>query len=273
MDSPEKLYGVIGWPLAQTLSPLIHNTAFQELGLQAAYMAWPVAPDELAGFIAGLRVFQVAGCSVTIPHKLAVIPYLAAIGETASLAGAVNTLYFKNDVLCGENTDVTGFLAPLCKMTQIPARALLLGAGGAAHAAAAGLKIAGCANIVITSPGNSHQFELAKRFSMQAIPWQERYEVDAEIIINATPLGMKGKYAGETPYDFTCARAGNTRFAYDLVYNPLTTRFLEEAARAGLECIAGVEMFFAQANSQFLLWTGQELPMAARIALEEALSR
>lgn len=270
---PTKLYGVIGWPLAQTLSPLIHNIGFQKYGLPAVYLAWPVEPEQLETFLSGLAVYQTCGCSVTIPHKLAVIPYLARISNAATLAGAVNTLYFENGALCGDNTDVGGFLAPLRKLSRKFASALLLGAGGAAHAVAAGLTILGCANVTITSPGNQRQYPLAEKFGYAAIPWQERYNAPYELLINATPLGMTGKHPEQSAYDFTRGPRVEAGVAYDLVYNPLHTRFLAEARAAGRACINGLDMFFNQANAQFKLWTGRDLPEMARTALEEALAK
>ena len=269
MVIPEKLYGIIGWPLAQTLSPLIHNIAFRKKNLPGVYLAWPVQPEQLGAFIECLRLYRVAGCSVTIPHKIAVMRYMDKISEAAKLAGAVNTLYFQDNRLCGENTDVAGFVAPLKNLDASPESALLLGAGGAAHAAAAGLGLLGIRDVTVTSPGNRRQFELAEKFSIRAIPWQDRYSLPARLIINATPLGMKGDHVSESPYDF--ALGPEAGVAYDLVYNPLQTRFLREAAASGWLCVNGMAMFLAQADAQFLLWTGEHLPEASRIALEEAL--
>lgn len=113
---------------------------------------------------------------------------------------------------------------------------------------------------------------LAEAFGMQTVAWQDRHDVPARLIVNATPLGMRGKSEGETPYDFAAARAqGRTGLAYDIVYNPLRTRFLADAAAAGWQTLGGLEMFHAQADAQFLLWTGQHLPGKARQALEAAL--
>lgn len=268
---PETLYGIIGWPLAQTLSPLIHNLAFKKLELPAVYLAWPVAPANLAAFMAALPFYKVSGCSVTIPHKIAILSYLDSISESAELARAVNTLFWRDGKLCGDNTDVAGFLAPLINLERKFKTVLLLGAGGAAHAVAAGLTILNCKNTIITSPGNTHQFELAEKFSFSAIDWQDRYKVDAELVINATPLGMKGKFAEESPYDFRFFPAKQPGLAYDLVYNPLKTHFLEDAERHGWQCINGLKMFYAQGNAQFRIWTGKDLPEECRQTLEKAL--
>lgn len=270
---PAELYGVIGWPLGQSLSPLIHNTAFQTLGRDAVYMRWEIAPEQLAAFVDSFRLLRMRGCSVTIPHKVAVMAHLDEIGVAAQAVGAVNTLYWRDDRLCGENTDVTGFMAPL--LTRDMPRdmpVLLLGAGGAARAAAAGLRAHGFSRCSICTPSDRTHLALAQAFDMRPVAWQDRHAVPAGLIINATPLGMHGKAEGESPYDFAGARAqGRTGLAYDIVYNPLRTRFLVEAEAAGWQTLGGLEMFHAQADAQFLLWTGQHLPAAARQALETAL--
>lgn len=267
---PRDLYGVIGWPLAQSLSPLLHNTGFQVLGIPAAYLALEVSPDDLERFLRSLALFRVKGCSVTIPHKIAVLPYLDSISEQASLAGAVNTLFFKDGLLAGDNTDVTGFLAPLANLRLDEMDALLLGAGGAAHAVAAALKLAGCRQTWVCTPGNERHIPLAERFGFTPIAWDDRCKKEANLIINATPLGMKGKFVHESPYDFDhAAKIGG--IAYDLVYNPENTLFLQAAARAGRKRISGIEMFYEQGNAQFRIWTGRDLPPEARAALCQAL--
>lgn len=268
---PQQLFGVIGWPLGQSLSPLLHNTGFQALDIPAVYMAWPVEPDRLAAFMDSLRILKIRGLSVTIPHKISVMARLDNMSEAAALAGAVNTLFWRDDDLCGENTDVAGFLAPLRDLPLDDMDALILGAGGAAHAVGAALKLSGCPQARIASPGNKRQYPLAERFGFTAIPWEERYQMPATLVINATPLGMHGDLEGETPYDFARAPQVASGHAYDLVYNPLRTRFLAEAAKAGRRCISGLAMFYGQGNAQFRLWTGRDLPEAARTALEKAL--
>ena len=110
---PSSLYGVIGWPLAQSLSPLLHNTAFQALGIPAAYMLWELPPEKLPRFVDSMRLLGIRGCSVTLPHKVEILPLLDHRSERVELMGAANTLYWRDDRLCGENTDVTGFLRSL----------------------------------------------------------------------------------------------------------------------------------------------------------------
>ena len=268
---PQKLYCVIGWPLAQSLSPLLHNTGFQQLGLDCIYLQFPISPLDLPRFLDSVRLLPIAGCSVTIPHKTTVIPYLDAISPEAKRIGAVNTLYWQDNQLFGENTDFTGFLAPLAGYELNSMNVLLLGAGGAARAFLCGLKERRAKKIFIATPSNSRHLPLAEEFAVEGISWQERYDVQADLIINATPLGMHGSHEDETPYDFSQS-AYTTKLAYDIVYNPLETRFLREAAKQGIEVISGRTMFFEQGNAQFRLWTGQNLPSEAKLALHQALA-
>lgn len=272
---PGALYGVIGWPLAQSLSPLVHNTAFQALGMDAVYLRWEIAPEKLEAFVAAFRLLGMRGCSVTIPHKVAIMSCVDEVSPLARSVGAVNTLYWREDRLCGENTDVTGFMAPLLAR-DLPrdTPVLLLGAGGAARAAAAGLRANGFGDLSVCTPSDRRHAALAEAFGMRAVKWEDRHEVPARLVVNATPLGMRGKAEDETPYDFCRARAvGRTGLAYDIVYNPLRTRFVREAGEAGWQCLGGLEMFYGQADAQFRLWTGGRLPQEARAALEAALNR
>lgn len=268
MIIPQNLYGIIGWPLGHSLSPLLHNTAFQTLGLPCAYFSWPIPPDRLANFIQAFKLLKIMGCSITIPHKIAILPLLDSISEPAKQAGAVNTLVWRNNGLHGENTDIAGFLAPLKNIAVEKMNILLLGAGGAARAVAVGLFLRHCKNVIVTSPGDKRQFPLAEEFGFEAIPWNQREQRDCNFIINATPMGMSGKLMDECPYNFTAAPGS---IAYDLVYNPLETKFLETAANHGWTTISGLEMFYWQADAQFRLWTGLELPETSRQALENAL--
>ena len=171
----------------------------------------------------------------------------------------------------GENTDAPGFLAPLAGDDLERAEALVLGAGGAARAVAAALAMKGCRHARFASPSGRSQAELARDFGFEAVPWERRYDYPATLIINATPLGMKGKLEDETPYDFGQGAAASG-IAYDLIYNPLETRFLREARARGFRTISGLPMFVAQASLQFKLWTGLDLPAGAERLLREALA-
>jgi len=255
-----KQYGIIGYPLGHSLSPLIHNRAFADLGVEASYAAWPLAPGELDAFMARMRAEPIAGLSVTIPHKTAVMAYLDGVSGTAKRAGAVNTVYWRDGELLGENTDAPGFCAPLMELPRLPGSALVLGAGGAARAVLAGLAGLGVTNVTLANRNPDKAAALAREFGVQAAPWDARGEIAAELIVNATPLGMAGPGVNETPYPANNFRSG--MIAYDLIYNPGQTRFLREARQAGCASIAGLAMFVEQAAGQFRLWTGLDLPRA-----------
>ena len=277
------LYGVTGWPLSQSLSPLLHNTGFTALGINALYMKWEVPPQKLPAFVESVRLLNIRGCSVTIPHKVELLPLLDEVSPLAKSVGAANTIYWKGESLCGENTDVAGFMAPLANVPLAGADVLLLGAGGAARAVAAGLVTAGPqrpARVFVATPSDKSHLPLAEEFGLTPLLWKDRHEPSPLLVINTTPLGMRGKAEQDTPYDFSLSAplapasdGAATPLAYDIVYNPLETRFLREARAAGRRCISGLEMFFGQGDAQFRLWTGQGLPPESRSALEAALGQ
>lgn len=271
MQMPGYCFGVTGWPLAQTLSPLLHNTGFQALDFPGVMFAWPVKLADLELFVNSVRLLNIRGCCITIPHKIAIMPLLDEICEDARNVGAVNTLFWRDGKLCGDNTDVMGFLAPLEAKSSFNGQVLLLGAGGAARAVCAGLKSLGLKDVFITSKSNKRQAQLAEKYAFTSVEWEKRYSLEAGLIINATPLGMLGENIGVSPYDFSHYPGKTPGIAYDLVYNPLETLFLANAAGHGWECISGLEMFYWQANAQFMRWTGDALPVASRLALEDAL--
>ncbi|MBQ7585782.1 MAG: shikimate dehydrogenase [Desulfovibrionaceae bacterium] len=271
---PEKLFAVIGYPLEQTLSPLIHNTAFQVLKIPAIYLKFTIAPIDLPKFVQTVRTLPLAGCSVTIPHKQAIIPYLDSLTLEAKAIGAVNTLFWEEGKLVGENTDCLGFLAPLESLNLKDYQALILGAGGASRALIYGLKTKEIKKIYLTTPSNSRHLPLAQEFDLTPLPWEKRYDPPCDLIINATPLGMLGKYVDQSAYDLNLAYKKNNylpKIVYDIVYNPLETKLLREAKELGISTISGFRMFLAQANAQFKLWTKQDLPLEAEKALREAL--
>jgi len=254
--SPIKLYGIIGHPLGHTMSPPLHNWGFQALGVPGEYRMFPVELSMLAAMMEQVRTLPIAGLSVTIPHKVAVMPFLDGISERAKDVGAVNTVFWDGPRLRGENTDVHGFLAPLRLLPRPPRSALVLGAGGAARAALAGLRELGVDRVTVSNRSADKAISLAKEFMVHTLPWDERARAEAELVINTTPLGMKGQRQNQSPWpESTCLSA--KQIAYDMVYNPQQTPFLTEAARNGSRTIDGLSMFVHQAAEQFRLWTGQ----------------
>ncbi|MUM77513.1 shikimate dehydrogenase [Pseudodesulfovibrio sp. F-1] len=265
-------HGIIGWPLGHTLSPALHNWGFASLGLDADYQAWPTRPDELAGFIDRVREQSIRGVSVTIPHKRTVMPLLDRLTRRAQAVGAVNTLFWCDGLLWGENTDVTGLAAPLRALEKLPDTALVLGAGGAARAAVAALAELGMPEILVANRTPEKAHELARDLSARAVPWETRMDQGAGLVCNTTPLGMSGELLDATPWDALRFTPG--MIVYDIVYNPLRTRLLREAEAAGCVTVSGLEMFLHQGLAQFRLWTGREPDEAgARALLLNRLAR
>jgi shikimate dehydrogenase len=265
------IYGIAGMPLGHSLSPLLHNWAFRLAGIRAVYTAWPLGAERIGSFVSAVRTLRIRGASLTIPLKEAVLPLPDALTERARRAGAVNTLYWEGERLCGDNTDIAGFTAPLRGRSF--AGALLLGAGGAARAVPAGLLELGLSRIAVTGRNFERARRLAEEWGLDCLEWEKRAECDADLFINATPLGMRGAHEGESPLPpgFFAARRGSF-LAYDLVYSPPVTRFLAEARAAGGETLSGLDMFIAQAQAQFRLWTGRDFSgEGARSLLMRAL--
>ncbi|MBN2139992.1 MAG: shikimate dehydrogenase [Desulfovibrionaceae bacterium] len=263
-------YGIIGHPLGHSLSPVLHNWGFRENGLDAVYEAWPVRPFELAGFMDRVRRTPILGLSVTIPHKRAVMALLDGLGPRAEAVGAVNTIFWRRDELLGENTDVLGIAGPLRGLGLKVGTALVLGAGGAARAAVAGLRELGAKRILVANRTRSRAEALARDLGAEAVDWEHRAGLGAGLIINATPLGLAGDMENLSPWPDDAPLAGAVVF--DLVYNPLRTRLLARAEAQGCMTVSGLEMFVHQGLAQFEIWTGRRLdPDAAKALLLRAL--
>ncbi len=270
----ERLYGVIGDPLEHSLSPALHNWGFSLGRLPGAYLPFAQKAENLEAVVAAVRVLPFHGLSVTLPHKTAIIRLLDGVSTRAERIGAVNTLYWENGLLLGENTDLEGVLAPL--RGRPIAGALVLGGGGAGLAVIAGLVELGVPRItvVVREPA-----KVGKSFRLHDVdlqPWSRRVELmddSLDVVINTTPVGMFGHSPEETPMPTEgWERVPPSCTAFDLVYNPLVTRFLREAAEAGLQTQDGLDFFVAQGLAQFRFWTGVQLPSgAARVFLEQVL--
>jgi shikimate dehydrogenase len=186
-----------------------------------------------------------------------VIPLVDEVTDRARTIGAVNTLYWRDHKLVGGNTDALGFLAPIRRRTF--ASALVLGAGGASRAVLAGLLELGVRDVFLSNRSPQRARDLAEEFGVRAVDWDERTACDAELLVNTTPLGMAGENKSATPWPAQAFSKGQT--AYDLVYNPMRTRFLCEAEAAGCATVDGLSMFIGQAQAQFGLWTGNEFSL------------
>lgn len=255
------VYGIIGNPVRHSLSPVMHNAAFAALHEDRVYI--PLPADDLAAAVAALRHLGVAGASVTIPFKEAVLDLVDEIDPLAARIGAVNTIQVRVSAtgrrLYGCNTDWLGSNRALAE--EIPlagSTAVILGAGGAAKAVAFGLIEAG-ADVIIHSRSAEKGRALARLLDCAWFPLDETGQQKADILINATSVGMTPNVS-VIPVDPAVLPA--FQVVMDAVYAPLQTRLLREAAAAGCRCVDGLQMLLYQGVAQFELWTGREAPLA-----------
>ncbi len=253
---PQGQYGIIGWPLGHSKSPLLHNWGLKEAGLTGLYVPWPTEPAKLPAFMAEVRARHIRGVSVTIPHKQAVMRHLDGLTDRAKAVGAVNTLFWRDGALLGDNTDVLGIVKALEGRGSGLKSALVLGAGGAARAACAALRELGVADVAVANRTAAKAEKLAADFGLRAVPWDERVRAWS-LILNTTPLGMQGEHQDESPWP--ADGFAGVGLVFDFVYNPVRTRLLAEAQEAGVGCVSGLTMFLHQGLAQFELWTGKKL--------------
>jgi shikimate dehydrogenase len=276
-----KLLGVIGQPIAHTFSPAMHNAAIEQLGLDYRYVAFAVAPADLATALAGFAAIGVVGCSVTIPHKQAIMPLLTQITPLAQAVGAVNTIWNTTTGWHGTNTDIAGFIAPLAAMQRDWGQtiAIVLGKGGAARAVVAGCHQLGCGEIHVFGRdaieladfGASWQdIQLQKNdgktspVQIQTHLWGELaifIGCDNLLLINSTPVGMH-PHVEDSPIDGAMmAKLSAKAIVYDLIYTPRPTKFLQSATANGAIAIDGLEMLIHQGAIAFELWLQQPAPI------------
>jgi shikimate dehydrogenase len=265
LDDGTALYGVVGSPIAHSVSPAMHNAAFAETGLNAVYM--PFRAADVDDFMSFARTFDLKGASVTIPHKVAICGRMDATSDLARRIGAINAVRLIDGRWHGDNTDANGFLEPLADAALHGTRASILGAGGAARGVAIALASRGA---IVTVHGRNREraAEVAALISGSVGRWPpERGSWD--LLVNCTPIGMH-PHVEDTPLDRSELGAGTV---YDIVYNPPKTRLLREAEEAGCRTIGGLEMLVGQARQAFEWWTGVR-PSAAvmrRAALERVM--
>ena len=283
-DGSVQLVGLIGWPVEHSVSPAMHNAAFESMGLPWHYTLLPTDPDQVKAMLDDLKARGYRGANVTVPHKRAVMPYLDELDDAAQDIGAVNTIVVQGDRLVGYNTDAGGFIGALQEAGFCPSgrRALVLGAGGASRAVVYGLARVGCA-VVVHNRTVSRAAELANwlRDAIPHIPvtWVPTRTsladlplADYDLLVNTTPLGMWPQIAA-SPWPETLPVPAHWT-VYDLVYNPAETRLLAQAAASGATAIGGLGMLVHQGALAFELWTGQAPPMEImRAAAERTLGR
>lgn len=265
IDQDTEVFGVVADPIGHSHSPLIHNAALRQKGINAVYIPFRVPTEAVTEFIEDVPRLAIKGLSVTIPHKETFAQYLTRVDPAVKGITAVNTVLFKSGEVLGYNTDYKAAMDSLeHKLGTVGAqpsplanrRVLVLGAGGAARAIMYGLERRK-ARTFIANRTRERADTLADTFSGRAVDWDDRHRVPVEILINCTPVGMHPN-VDETPYKKQFLKS--SMLVFDTVYNPESTLLIKEARDCGCEVITGVEMFIRQAALQFYLFTGQEAP-------------
>lgn len=256
IDTKTSLYAVIGDPVSHSLSPLLHNSAFENIGYNGVYLAFNV--KDIFSAVAGIKSLGLKGVSVTIPHKQTVMEHLDEIDEKAENIGAVNTIKNTDGKLIGYNSDCLGAINALKEKTGIQGKkVVIIGAGGVARAIGFGILSEG-GNLTILNKFEDEGELLANDLNVNYFPITEFKNIECEILINATPLGMTPDI-DSTPVNKETLE--KDMVVMDVVYNPLKTRLLKEAQETGCMTVDGVSMFIYQAVFQFELWTGEKAPV------------
>jgi shikimate dehydrogenase len=266
-----KVCALIGYPVDHSLSPIIQNASFRHLGLDYVYVAFNVQPEELKGAILGVKSLGIYGLNVTMPHKISIIQYLDELDVDAKRAGSVNTILNLNGKLIGYTTDGIGALNALKYAGVDPSgkKIVILGAGGASRSISFALAKWACEIVVLNRTlekammlVNDVKRALGAETNIRASQFNDenlRMEIEnADILINATSIGMKPKEA-ETPVKREFLR--RDLVVFDIVYDPLETRLLREAKIIGAKTIDGLSMLIHQGAVSFEIWTGFKAPI------------
>jgi shikimate dehydrogenase len=266
-----RVVAVIGDPIEHTLSPPMHNAAFDSLGMNWVYVAFHVNHENIGATVESIRALNLAGINITVPHKQAVIPYLDELTPEAKAVGAVNTIINRDGHLIGENTDIHGIREAIrigAELDPCPQNVVLIGAGGAARGVAYALTtIDSVKHISILNRTAEKAESLASEFDgdtrITGGPLDAKTTrnvlADAELVINVTSLG-RGSFSNQTPVpdEWDCLHPGITLI--DSNYNPPVTRFMEQVRSVGGKAFNGLDMLVYQGARSFELWTGIEPP-------------
>jgi len=269
IDQHTDFYGVLGKPIGHSLSPVMHNAAFQATGINAVYLAFET--EEVDKAVQGIRGLGMKGMSVTIPLKSAVIQYLDQVDPTAERIGATNTIINDNGLLRGYNTDSSGALKALEQKTHISGKScVIVGAGGAARAIGFALRERDV-SVTVANRSLERGEDLAHSLGCSHIPLNNIGVIKADILIQTTPVGMY-PYIDQCPVPEQILDQGMA--VMDIIYNPAETRLLKLARDRDCVTISGVDMFIHQGAEQFRLWTGIDPPLEVMgHAVKEALSK
>ena len=282
LNAKTVICGLMGDPVEHSVSPAMHNAAFRRLGLNYAYLPFRVSKEGLPGAVQGIRAMRIAGMNVTIPHKTSIIPLLDEIDPLAQRIGAVNVIHNKDGSLSGSNTDADGFLRMLKEqgIDGLGLHAVVLGAGGASRAVCFALASLGCE---ITILNRTLQKALDCSADMEKYTGRTFAALElnqgnlaaaleeAGLVVNATSIGMS-PHNDESPIDRGLLKRRHV--VVDIVYNPVKTRLLREAEKAGARTTGGLDMLAWQGALSFEIWTGRRAPFdVMRRAATEAVKR
>jgi shikimate dehydrogenase len=264
IDAQTKYVAIFGNPVSHSLSPQMHNAAFNHLGLNMAYLAFRV--EEAADAATTMRTVGLLGASITVPHKEAIISHLDGLDEMSRTIGAVNTVFAQEGRLVGYNTDWLGVVSALEQVTNLQGKScLILGAGGAARAAIYGLKRKRV-QVFLMNRNETRGRSLAAEMNCSFVNWQSWDQLAVELVINATTIGREDQSL--VPEDWL----QSDMVVLDMVYRPVRTKLLRDAEAADCLCISGLDMLLYQGTAQFEIWTGKEPPIEVmRQALIESL--
>lgn len=267
-----RLLGVIGDPIEHSLSPVMHNAAIAQMGVDYIYLPFPIKTADLGVAIAGFAAMGVQGFSVTIPHKQAIISLLSEVSAIAKLTGAVNTVWRTEQGWSGTNTDVEGFVAPLQALNRDWSQTtpVILGHGGAARAVVVGCTQLGCTEIHIVGRNVQKLSQFQQSWVNAPLPitlnvhrWEELPELlpQADLVVNSTPVGMYPNVE-QSPLDTAAMQLlPPGAIAYDLIYTPNPTQFLRQAKEQGAVAIDGLEMLVQQGAAALKIWVEQTPPV------------
>ncbi len=259
------VFGILAYPASHSLSPALHTAGFLQWGIPAVYKRFEISPSTLAEFFAqNVRTQKISGLSVSVPYKEVVLPYLDVLEDSAKKIGAVNTIFWKNGKLVGENTDWKGFFQSLThEYDPREKTAVVLGAGGATRAILYALEKANIGKIFLWNRTPEKAQKCAQEFvnvqtiSSDSFPNPE----DIDLVINTTSLGMQGPHKNESAIPKNFWKSHHT--AFDIVYTPRITKFLQDAQESGAKIISGETMFLFQGMAQFEIFTGLCAPQNA----------
>ena len=279
IDGKTQIYGIIGYPVRHTFSPLMHNAAFNSLRINAAYLPFEVKPKNLKSAISCIKSLGVRGFNVTVPHKKEVLEYLDEVDRESSLAKAVNTVVNRNGRLKGYNTDGRGFVISLKEEFGISPKGkkfFIMGAGGASQAISFSLAVNGASRIVLVDDLEDKAMKLStlleRSTSCEAIALKKDKNAmkemirNSDVFINATSCGMKTTDPKLIDPEFL----HKGLFVYDIIYNPCVTKLLRDAQNRGARISNGIGMLLNQGAISFELWTARKAPVSV---MKKALAK